>query len=509
MSILAAIRDHSGRIYRAVQIALVVSVTATAYSLFWLDRPASVGWAATLSFAATLAALAGVLYVHRSIVFRLQMATIAEQERVQLLERDALTGAYSRRRFLEILQESIGSILKPNDATLMLLDLDYFKQLNDGLGHPFGDLALRDLVEKAARVFPEAHIGRLGGDEFAILLPGGDTRAAEERAWQLIDLLKDGRLFEGNRIPLSASIGIAASPVHAVQAGELMIVADVALYESKTAGRGRVSLFAQSMLTGKQHQRFVERELRAAIYLNELELHYQPITNADGSIFGHEALVRWRHSARGYVRPAEFIPIAERSSLIDLVGAWVFRRACHDLPQFDGGLISVNVSAAQLARDEVVDSFRRILAETGCDASRFIIEITETAATAATPEVIARLCALRKIGFQIALDDFGTGHCGFNYLQTLPINLIKIDGSYIRNLGHDAVAKVFVSALTQIARIQNITTVAEGIETEADLALAQAAGCTHFQGYHLGRPAALPRLPRAPVAIQEQERLTA
>jgi EAL domain-containing protein (putative c-di-GMP-specific phosphodiesterase class I) len=267
-----------------------------------------------------------------------------------------------------------------------------------------------------------------------------------------------------------------------------MLLADLALYESKAAGRGRVTVFDEEMLSEKRYRRLVERELRAAVYLGELELHYQPIVNADSSPYALEGLIRWRHSVRGLIAPAEFIPIAERSTLIDMLGEWVFRRACADIGHFQGRRISVNVSGEQLKRDEIVTMCDRVLRETGRSAAQFVIEITETVATAATPEILRRLEALRGLGFHIALDDFGTGHCGFNYLKTLPIDSIKIDRSYIRSLAHDQVAQIFVSALAQIARIQNVGIVAEGVETAEEFALAKAAGCNRFQGYFFGRP---------------------
>ncbi|TIV78907.1 MAG: EAL domain-containing protein, partial [Mesorhizobium sp.] len=251
----------------------------------------------------------------------------------------------------------------------------------------------------------------------------------------------------------------------------------------------------------------VERELRAAIYLGELDLHYQPIVDTDRSTFALEGLVRWRHPVRGLISPADFIPIAERSTLIDMLGEWVFRRACADIAHFPGLRISINVSGEQLKRDEIVTMCDRVLRETGRLAAEFIIEITETVATAATPEILKRLEALRGLGFHIALDDFGTGHCGINYLKTLPIDSIKIDRSYISSLAHDQVAQIFVSALAQIARIQHVTIVAEGVETEEEFTLARAAGCNRFQGYFFGRPAprqkagALPAADAAALAL--------
>lgn len=488
MSIIATIQDHNGRIYAGIQTLLAAGLASALLAFMVGDRSAAVGWALLFCMLATATGALTLAYLRRLLSFRLREASEAEEERQKLLQLDQVSGAATRRFFLEELRLAIGEPLKPRDAILLLVDLDHFKQLNDTFGHQFGDAALAHLVTATATLFPGAAIGRLGGDEFAILVHGDDVKTAHGRAVRLLQLLQSGKPHEGNQIPLSASIGMAVAPMHASDAKELMLVADLALYESKRSGRGRVTVFDSGMMSDRRHRRFLERELRAAIYLNELEMHYQPIVNADGSPFAVEGLVRWRHPVRGLISPGDFIPVAERSGLIDAVGEWVFKRACADLHHFPGCRISINVSGEQLRRDEVVAMFSRVLAQTQCHADRFVIEITETVATAATPEVLQRLEALRGMGFRIALDDFGTGHCGFNYLQSLPIDSIKIDRSYVRNLADDGVARVFVSALTQIARLQDLTIVAEGVETEAEFELAKAAGCDRFQGYFFGYP---------------------
>jgi len=419
---------------------------------------------------------------------RLRDAEAVEAERRKLLDTDIITGAMVRRVFLDTLASSVGSLTRPRRAMLLLVDVDNFKRLNDSFSHHFGDKALAHLVVCAHACFPDCPIGRLGGDEFGIIMPGNDLDLAHRRSERLIDMLTAGIAHEGASIPLSASIGIAAAPDHATMAKELMVLADIALYASKESGRGRATTFDHEMLSETRHRRLIERELRAAIYLNELELHYQPMTDANRSAFAVEALVRWRHPVRGLVSPVDFIPIAERSSLIDELGEWVFRRACIDAPGLPNVRININVSGEQLKRDALVTMMRRVLKETGCSAGRFVLEITETVATAATPEVIARVEALRQMGFQIALDDFGTGHCGFNYIKALPIDCIKIDRSYIRSLGDDRIAQVFVNAITEIARIQDLTIVAEGIETEIEFEFAKAAGCSRFQGFLFGQP---------------------
>ena len=491
MSIFTRIRNHNERGYLAVQILLGTTACAVAGVEFATRDGLAGTYESALGFCllALLASMAMLHQLRSSLRFRLDQASIAEEENQRRLQSDALTGAMTRRHFLDTLKQSLGSPLKSQEAILMIVDLDHFKQLNDGFGHPFGDTALVYLVEAIRLFFPDCAIGRLGGDEFAVLIMHDDVDEVHERAMRLQDMLRDGKECDGHRVTLSASLGAAIAPTHASLANDLMLLADLALYESKAAGRGRLTVFDSAMLSDKRHRRFIERELRAAIYLSQLELHYQPIVDANGSPCGVEGLVRWRHPVRGIISPGEFVPIAERSSLIDTMGAWVFRRACLDAAQFPGLSISINVSGEQLKRDNLIDGFRRTLGETGCQANRFVLEITETAAMTATPEILARLAVLRDMGFRIALDDFGTGHCGFNYLKTLPIDSIKIDRSYIQSLGHDPVARVFVSALAEIARIQDITIVAEGIETEDELVLARTAGCDRFQGYHIARPA--------------------
>jgi diguanylate cyclase (GGDEF)-like protein len=488
---LNAIEHHSERIYVGVQLLLLTSTSAALYLLIVADRGDVAGWLALFCLAATGTCIATLVYLRSSLAFRLKAAWKAEQERFQLVSADPLTSTLSRRHFLESFREMLGSPFAPQPLTLLLVDLDHFKQLNDSLGHQCGDAALRYLASAMSTVFPKSVIGRLGGDEFGVIVRSGDARDSQWKAERLVDLLRSGMTFEGKQIPLGASIGIASTPAHAQDVEGLLSNADLALYGSKRNGRNRATIFDPEMLADRRHHRFLERELRAAIYLDELELHYQPVVDADGTVFAVEALLRWRHAVRGIIPPSDFIPVAEQSALIDSLGAWVFRRACRDAHRLPGHRISINVSAEQIKREDLVVMLSRILKETGLEASRFVLEITETAAMAASAEVVARLQRLRDMGFRIALDDFGTGHCGFNYLTQLPIDSIKVDRSYIRALASDPVASVFTSALCQIARLLDLTIVAEGVETENEFALARAAGCDRFQGYYFGRPGSL------------------
>lgn len=489
MSIFTSISNHSKRGYYALQALLAASALTASWSILSFGHDSALVWALGFCVAVNLLAIMVLVYLQRTMSARLARASVDEEDRARLMRADTLTAAASRGYFLHELRASLGRPLAPRPATLVLVDIDHFKQLNDSFGHPFGDAALAHVAATMKQLFPDGLVGRLGGDEFAILLRDCDILTTAGRAQLLIERLRTGIAHDRNKISLSVSIGAAMAPLHASQSKELMLLADLALYESKAAGRGRMTVFDKGMLSQQRHRRFIERELRAAIYLNELELHYQPVVNADGSIFTMEGLVRWRHPVRGIIPPGEFVPIAEESSLIDTLGAWVFRRACLDSASFPGCRININVSGEQLKREEFIAMLTRVLEETGCNAERFTLEITETAVTAATPEILGRLETARAMGFLVALDDFGTGFCGFNYLKTLPIDVLKIDRSYIQNLDEDEVARVFVSALAQIARIQKLAIVAEGVETESHFALARAAGCNRFQGYHIARPA--------------------
>lgn len=488
MSIFTSIQNHYARGYLALFLLFVASAIALLWSITALTHNGAATNALLFSLCVNLVAISVLIYLQRTMNHRLQRASIDEQEMMRLMRTDALTGALSRRAFLGELQQAVGRPLAPKQATLVLVDLDHFKHLNDSFGHPFGDSVLVHVVRTIRSLYPDGTVGRLGGDEFAILLPHCDIPTTSARAQLLEDKLHQGISTDSGTVRLSASIGAALAPLHATRSKELMLLADLALYESKANGRGRLTVFDADLLSHKRHRRFIERELRAAIYLNELELHYQPIINADGSIYAVEGLVRWRHPVRGLIPPSEFVSVAEQSTLIDTLGAWVFKQACLDIDSFPDARININVSAEQLKRDELVSMLAQVLKETGQSADRFVLEITETAATTATPEILQRLQSARSMGFRVALDDFGTGFCGFNYLKKLPIDVVKIDRSYIQSLGQDEVARVFVSALAQIAAIQNLAIVAEGIETANDMHFAKAAGCMRFQGFHIARP---------------------
>ncbi|SFF14671.1 diguanylate cyclase/phosphodiesterase [Aureimonas phyllosphaerae] len=469
--------------------------THAAFAAVWLAVSAILlltsPWVAPISVVACIATFLVLGRVRRDL-----HRTHLELERVRseqeaLVERhviDEITGLLTRRAFLE----AAGEALKARDGGTSLaffaLDMDNLKVLNDSFGHRAGDFALSHIATTLKRLAPRVTAGRLGGDEFAFVLPCADEAEALAFGERFGQTLNTPVMAGGRRLSLSASLGVVMVPERTVYLSEAMQFADVALYAAKSAGRNKTAVFDADMLAELKHRRLIERELRAAILLNELDVHYQPISGPDGKLVAVEALLRWQSPSRGNISPARFIPIAESTALIDQLGEWVLRRALSDARELPDLRISVNVSANQLKRDDVVDMVARVLAETGHAPSRLTLELTESAAIQTTPDICRRLQALRDMGIRIALDDFGTGFSGFDYLRHLPVDCIKIDRSYIARLGGSETDNVFVSALASLANSMRLSVVAEGIETERQMLLARAAGCTLFQGYHLAKP---------------------
>ncbi len=438
--------------------------------------------------------LVGLRFGYRSLAEGIDSADKANRAVLASVNRDALTGAFSRSYFIEQLS---AHVYHGSDAAMgyMQLDMDNLKVLNDSHGHNAGDAALSHLVKTITALVPTAIVGRLGGDEFGIAIPAHDNKPALRRLGeQLLRELDRPITIAGRPVRLSATVGIALAPTDASDPGDLISKADLALYKGKRAGRHTVVEFDADMLGDERHRRFVERELRAALLMDELELHYQPVFNADGkTVKSYEALVRWQHKVRGMIAPAEFIHIAEQSELIDKLGEWVLRRACVDMAAL-GLPVAVNVSAAQLKRPEFARHFAAIVAETGTDPRRLIAEVTETVPMTGKGQEQENLDALRQMGVRIAIDDFGAGHASLQYLRGFAFDIIKIDRTYVSNIAGNRIDSMIVSAICDIARSLPVEVIAEGIETAEQLAILQRAGCTGFQGFLLGRPQPLGKL---------------
>lgn len=413
-------------------------------------------------------------------------AMVRHQNRV-----DPLTGALSRVRFLEAYRETLAKHKKRGSVALVVFDVDHFKQLNDSFGHPAGDQVLEFCVQAAQSSFHDTTIGRLGGDEFALFIAHDEEISGLYLAGAcdaFLAKLREGLCLNGRRFGVSASIGIAMSPRDDTSMQVLMSYADMALYQSKRAGRARWTVFATDLLGDIRHERFLERELRAAILLKQLSVHYQPIVDQDGKLNSLEALVRWDHPVRGRISPDSFIPIAEKSSLIHDLGLSVLAQVCRDLPLLPDVPVNVNVSARQFRLGDFQRDYLGVLNKYSVDASRIVLEITESFSLETSDRFIGQIKDLRNAGFRIALDDFGLGYSEFNQLRQLPFDIIKIDKSYIQNIGLDRVTDVFVNAVVQVAGHLDRSVVAEGIEGPDDRIRATAAGCRLFQGYHFLAP---------------------
>jgi len=427
-----------------------------------------------------------------------ELATAGEEYRknLDLAYRDALTGAATRSYFLSELREMLR---RGQPLAYLQLDMDNLKVLNDAYGHGAGDTALVHLVRTLRQLLPDATIGRLGGDEFGIVLAGADNKAALVRLGdRILGRLGEPYSFDGRPVRLSATIGIAVAPLDTAEVDEIITMADLALYKGKKLGRACAVAFDAELVADERHKRFVERDLRAAILLNELVLHYQPIYATDGTtVLGTEALVRWTHPVRGRMLPSDFIGVAEQSDLIDKLGDWVLRRACLDLPSLPGSTVNINVSAVQLRRSDFADRVVSILEETGTSAERLIIEVTESLPFTPGGLELRNLAALRKLGIRVAIDDFGAGFTSLEYLRRFQFDAIKIDRSYIANLPDARADALIVSAILEIARSLDILVVAEGIETREQLEFLVGAGVTALQGYFLSMP-----LPLADIAMK-------
>ena len=433
-----------------------------------------------------------LLVAHGMVRRRVAEAGAAVGASLASAHSDALTGVFTRSYFLDAIRRDLyhGS-RKP--LGYMQIDMDNLKVLNDGNGHGAGDQALVHLAQTMRGLLPDAIIGRLGGDEFGIAIPGLDNKRALRR---LGDELRErlGRPVQiaGRTLRLSATIGVATAPHDAGDVDDLISKADLALYSGKRAGRSATISFEDDMLGDERHRRFVERELRAAILMNELELYYQPIYSADGkTVRSFESLVRWQHKVRGTIAPGQFVPVAEKSDLIDKLGEWVLRRCCAELATLltlGGEAVAINISPVQLRRQDFAERFAAVVAECGVDPRRLMVEITETVPLLDGGHEPDNLCALRAMGVRVAIDDFGAGHASLQYLRGFAFDVIKIDRTYVANIAVNRIDAMIVRATCDIARSLPVDVIAEGVETQEQMTILQAAGCTGLQGYLLGRP---------------------
>jgi diguanylate cyclase (GGDEF)-like protein len=407
---------------------------------------------------------------------------------------DALTGLPNRLLFLERLEHAATRASNPEDRfTVLMLDLDRFKTINDTLGHGSGDELLQTVAQRLrACTQPKDTVARLGGDEFAILQASTmDQRTgAVALASAVINALSQPYSLDGQEVVIGTSIGIAVAPDHGTTSEGLLARADLALYQSKLARRNDYCFFETNMESKARQRRAIESDLRHALRRNEFELHYQPVVSvATRAYSGMEALLRWKLPSGEIVPPNEFIPIAEDIGLISCIGEWVLRRACSDAVAWPPGItLAVNLSPVQFGKGDLRDIVLGALRDSGLPPHRLELEITETVLLEGSENNLRILASLKALGVNIVLDDFGTGYSSLTYLSMFSFSKVKIDRSFVSEMSERPDCAAIVCSIISLGRNLNMTTVAEGVETELQLMMLRAAGCSEAQGYLFSRP---------------------
>ncbi len=418
----------------------------------------------------------------------------SEQRIAYMAHHDALTGLANRTAVAQRIEEAAARQRRCGDPfTVLLLDLDRFKHVNDTLGHSAGDTLLREAAARLKALLRETDgLARLGGDEFAVI-QGGEIHqreAASTLADRIIEVIAKPFKLDGNEVNIGTSIGIALAPEHGTNPDNLLKMADMALYSAKSGGRNGYRFFDPDMGAAATARHALESELRRAIQQNELELHYQPIIDAKTlRISGAEALIRWRHPTKGIITPDKFIPLAEDTGMIAQIGEWVLHTACADAARWPATVkIAVNLSPVQFRKTNLSDIVLHALARAGLPPERLEVEITETALIDSAAECLPALHKLKQAGIAIALDDFGTGYSSLSQLTMFPFDKIKIDRSFTQNLTRRSECAAIISAALTLAQNLDIATTAEGVETNEQYQLLRLAGVTSLQGYFFKRP---------------------
>ncbi|HLN39214.1 MAG TPA: EAL domain-containing protein [Xanthobacteraceae bacterium] len=432
----------------------------------------------------------GWVSIHQDITAQKRI----EAELERLACHDALTGLANRSLFAEKASAALAQMRRHGEAfSVLMLDLDRFKTVNDSFGHPVGDALLREIARRLLNTAREVDcVARFGGDEFAVLqAPCKDQKAGViALADRILAAVTEPYDFNGRKLILETSIGIARAPQDGEDVDALIKHADLALYRAKTEGRNRYCFFTAAMEAEVRNRRELEDDMRKALSRHEFELHYQTIVNLESrQCCGAEALLRWRHPERGVVLPDQFIPIAEDSGLIVPLGEWILRQACADAGKWPSHFkVAVNLSPAQFKHGDLLSVLKSALDDTGLAPERLELEITETVLLQNNAENLDILREIKNLGVAIVLDDFGTGYSSMTYLQIFPFDRIKIDQTFVQNIMHHAADAAIVCAIAGLGRNLGIATVAEGVETEEQLIAVRAAGCQSAQGYLLSRP---------------------
>lgn len=501
----AALRDFTvGRTpFEPDRNGLVFEDARSGDSLFlsWVpERPGDV-LMRRIAFAA-IPPLSITLLLFLLVVFntrRVAQELAESQARTESLAgRDPLSGLANRLLFgqtldaaLNALPSSPGEGKEERGFSLMFLDLDRFKEVNDAHGHQAGDELIKQVAGRLLTILRvKDTLARFGGDEFAILQTDvSNDEDARSLAGRILHALSEPFELYGNTVNVGVSIGIAMAPRDAADRETLMRMADTALYEAKSEGRNRSAFFHQEMDEALQMRKVVADDLRRAIAENELTIHYQPIYSADGArIVSLEALVRWPHPTKGMISPTKFIPLAEQSGLVIPLGEWVVRRVCHDGMRWPGVRIAVNVSPIQFRQRDFVDSVINVVAEAGFEPERLELELTEGVVVEDADAAEVAMRRLRDHGFPLALDDFGTGYSSLIYLRRFAFDKIKIDRSFLESLDAAGESAILVHSIVHLGRALGLKVTAEGVETKEQHRFLQALGCHEMQGFLFSRP---------------------
>ncbi|SNY49064.1 putative bifunctional diguanylate cyclase/phosphodiesterase [Paractinoplanes atraurantiacus] len=392
---------------------------------------------------------------------------------------DGLTGLVNRTLF----RERLAAAVAEGEAAILFLDLDGFKEINDSLGHAAGDQLLVQVAERLRAADPG--VARLGGDEFAVIVRDGSPVAVADR---ILQELEAPFVIDGREVHAGAGIGIASS-VDASDIEQLQRNADLAMYKSKDAGGGRWTAYHPSMHDELMRRVSLADDLRYALDRDELVLHYQPTVDMrTGRVVGFEALVRWQHPSRGMVPPLDFIGVAEATGLIVPLGRWVMATACRQAVRWGGVHMAVNVSVRQFETGTLAETVAAVLAETGMPPHLLTLEMTESVLLTDTDENLARITELKALGVVLAMDDFGTGYSSLAYLRRFPMDILKIDRSFVDRLGGDPADGALVQTIIRLAHRFGMHAVAEGIENAAQLTILRAMDCDYAQGFFLSRP---------------------
>ena len=415
---------------------------------------------------------------------------------------DQLTGLPNRRLLSEHLGRELARAIRHNRyGALLFFDLDNFKTINESLGHSVGDELLKLVADRIATTLrQEDSVARMGGDEFVVLLPDLDeqlevaAKGAQRLAEKLIESLRMPFFVAEHELHVTSSIGISLFPAEDQIVDDILKQADTAMYRAKAAGRNTLRFFLPGMQQAADSRLRLDTELRKALSNNELSIHYQPQVGIDGEIYGAEALVRWFHPERGRICPGEFIPVAEETGMIRNIGHWVLRNVCKRIKAWtDTGLlaqnqaIAVNISPKEFTSRGFVDQVTAILRETGANPEQLDLELTESSLLVNVPDAVERINTLRTLGIKFSIDDFGTGYSSLSYLKKLPLNKLKIDHSFVKDITSNSGDAAIVETIIMMAYNLGLDVIAEGVETEQELAFLHARGCTVYQGFYFSR----------------------